>query len=63
VPVAIELLAEGPVDGIERRLSVLPFASDVMQRSAFRPVSFSGNNAMIPERNQVNGFAVLLRIG
>jgi hypothetical protein len=53
VAVAIELLAECPVDGIERRLFVLAFAGDVMQRGAFGPVSFSGNNMMILERDQV----------
>ena len=63
VPVAIELLAECPIDGIERRLFVLALASYVMERVAFRPVSFSGNNVMIFERDQVNGFTVLLRIG
>jgi len=61
MPVAIELLAERPVDGIERGLSVLPFASHVMQRVAFRPVSLRGGNAMILERDQIYRFAALLR--
>jgi hypothetical protein len=60
MPVAIELLAECPVDGIERRLFVVPFTSDVMQRAAFRPVSLNGNNVMIPESDQIYCFTGLL---
>ena len=60
MPVAIELLAERPVNGIERRLFVLALASDVVQRGAFRPVSFNRNNPMILECDQKYRFALLL---